>query len=74
MNQKNFDSLQEDVEPIFKELERVKEKHNLSVLSLESFQLSDQYSGCRATGADGFMARREFRHRRDSTTQFKRMI
>lgn len=73
LNQKNFNSIQADVEPIFREIERVKQKHGLATLTLESFKLSDQYGGSRA-GTDGFMARREFRHRRDSVTQFKRII
>ena len=73
MTQKKFSPLQADIEPIFREIEQVKEKHGLTTLSLESFQLSDQYSGSCA-GKDGFLARREFKHRRDSTTSFRLLI
>lgn len=73
LNQKDFSSIQADVEPIFREIEHVKERYGLTTLTLESFQLSDQFGGCRAV-KDGFTARREFRHRRDSVTQFKRII
>ena len=48
LNQKNFDSIQADVEPIFREIEQVKQKHGLTTLTLESFQLSDQFGGSRA--------------------------
>lgn len=67
-----FEQLEKDLEPIFAEIQQIKERYRITSLSLDSFALSDQFHGNHG-GSKGFMARREFRHRRNNSTKFKKI-
>ncbi len=58
-----FNSLEHDLLPVFSEIQRIKEKYRITSLTLESFNLIDQFHGSHA-GKNDFLGRREYSHTR----------
>lgn len=58
-----FAQLEKELRPVFAEIERIKEKHRITSLTLESFNLIDQFHGSHG-GKGSFMGKREYKHTR----------
>ena len=51
-----FTQLEQELLPVFAEIERIKEKHRITSLTLESFNLIDQFHG--SHGVQAYQERR----------------
>lgn len=58
--------------PVFAEIERIKEKHRITSLTLESFNLIDQFHGSHG-GKGSFMGKREYKHTRSIEQNFTKV-
>ena len=58
-----FAQLEKELRPVFAEIERIKEKHRITSITLESFNLIDQFHGSHG-GKESFMGKREYKHTR----------
>ena len=58
-----FTQLEKELLPVFPEIERIKERHGITSLTLESFNLIDQFYGSHG-GKGNFMGKREYKHTR----------
>lgn len=58
-----FTQLEKELLPVFSEIERIKERHGITSLTLESFNLIDQSYGSHG-GKGNFMGKREYKHTR----------
>ena len=58
-----FAQLEKELRPVFAEIERIKEKHRITSITLESFNLIDQFHGSHG-GKGSFMGKREYKHTR----------
>ena len=56
-----FAQLEKELRPVFAEIERIKEKHRITSITLESFNLIDQFHGSHG-GKGSFMEKREYKH------------
>ena len=52
-----FAQLEKELRPVFAEIERIKEKHRITSITLESFNLIDQFHGSHG-GKGSFMGKR----------------
>lgn len=64
-----IEQLAVELEPVFRQIQQIKERHGISALNIESLKLVDQFWG--SHGEKGFfMASRRFHHLRDGKTKF----
>lgn len=64
-----FAQLEKELRPVFAEIERIKEKHRITSITLESFNLIDQFHGSHG-GKGSFMGKREYKHTRSVEQNF----
>lgn len=64
-----FAQLEKELRPVFAEIERIKEKHRITSITLESFNLIDQFHGSHG-GKGSFMGKRECKHTRSVEQNF----
>ena len=64
-----FAQLEKELRPVFAEIERIKEKHRITSITLESFNLIDQFHGNHG-GKGSFMGKREYKHTRSVEQNF----
>lgn len=64
-----FAQLEKELRPVFAEIERIKEKHRTTSITLESFNLIDQFHGSHG-GKGSFMGKREYKHTRSVEQNF----
>lgn len=64
-----FTQLEKELRPVFAEIERIKEKHRITSITLESFNLIDQFHGSHG-GKGSFMGKREYKHTRSVEQNF----
>lgn len=64
-----FTQLEKELLPVFSEIERIKERHGITSLTLESFNLIDQFHGSHG-GKGSFMGKREYKHTRSVEQNF----
>ena len=64
-----FNSLEEDMIKVFKEVHRVKEKYGISSISIESNKYLERFHGSHG-GKRNFMGEREHRYAIDSERHF----
>lgn len=64
-----FAQLEKELRPAFAEIERIKEKHRITSITLESFNLIDQFHGSHG-GKGSFMGKREYKHTRSVEQNF----
>lgn len=64
-----FTQLEKELLPVFSEIERIKERHGITPLTLESFNLIDQFYGSHG-GKGNFMGKREYKHTRSVEQNF----
>ena len=58
-----FTQLEKELLPVFSEIERLTERQGITSLTLESFNLIDQFHGSHG-GKGNFMGKREYKHTR----------
>lgn len=64
-----FAQLEKELLPVFSEIERIKERYGITSLTLESFNLIDQFYGSHG-GKGNFMGKREYKHTRSVEQNF----
>ena len=64
-----FSQLEQEFFPVFAKIERIKEKHWITFLTLESFNLINQFHGSHR-GKGNFMRKREYKHTRSIEQNF----
>lgn len=64
-----FAQLEQEIRPLFNEIERVKRKYGITSLTLESFNLIDQFHGSHG-GKGNFMGQRIYQHTRTEDRNF----
>lgn len=64
-----FSQLEQELLPVFGELQRIKEKHRITSLTIESFNLIDQFHGSHG-GKRNFMGQRTYNHTRSEDKNF----
>lgn len=64
-----FDQLAQELEPVFREIQAIKDRHGITTLSIECLQLFDQFWGSHG-GKGNFVGNRRFHHQRDTKTKF----
>lgn len=64
-----FAQLEEDLLPVFREVERIKQKYRITSLTLESYHTIEQFHGSHG-GKRNFMGKREYRHRKNIEKHF----
>ena len=67
-----FEKLAEEMEPIFREIQAVKERHGITSLSIECLPLLDQFWGSHG-GKGDFVAARRYHHQRNITMKFEKV-
>lgn len=67
-----FEQLAEEMEPIFRQIQAVKDRHGITSLTIECLPLVDQFWGSHG-GKGDFVATRRYHHKRDMITKFKKV-
>lgn len=62
-----FTQLEKELLPVFSEIERIKERHGITSLTLESFNLIDQFYGSHG-GKGNFMGKKRVQAYQSSGT------
>lgn len=66
---RRFRELEEDLRPLFEQMQRIKEKYQITSLTLESFRLLEQFHGYREREGN-FLGTRRFGHTRNPKEKF----